>query len=83
VRLLPPAIRLPLAILAEAFVFAFLLILAWIGYAVLEVLASDDLVSLPGVSMAYAQSVIPISAMLFMLAEALALPEVLREAREP
>ena len=55
--------------------------LAWVGYTVLEVLATDNLVSIPEVSVAYTQSVIPISAVLFMIAEALVLPDVLREAR--
>lgn len=82
VRLLPPALRLPLAMFAEACVLAFFVLLAWVGYSVLEVLASDTLVSLPDVSVAYAQSVIPISALLFVLAELLVLPEVLREARQ-
>jgi hypothetical protein len=45
------------------------------------VLADDTLVSLPQVSVAYALSVLPVSAVLFIIAEALALPEVLREAR--
>jgi TRAP-type C4-dicarboxylate transport system permease small subunit len=79
--LLKPFLRLPLAMVAEASVFAFFILLAWVGYSVLEVLASDTLVSLPGVSVAYAQSVIPVGAVLFIVAEALVLPEVLREAR--
>ena len=81
-RQLRPALRLPLAVFAEACVLAFFVLLAWVGYAVLEVLAGDTLVSLPDVSIAYAQSVIPISALLFVLAELLVLPEVLREARQ-
>jgi TRAP-type transport system small permease protein len=81
VRRLRPALRLPLAVFAEACVVAFFVLLAWVGYAVLEVLAGDTLVSLPDVSIAYAQSVIPISALLFVLAELLVLPDVLREAR--
>jgi TRAP-type transport system small permease protein len=81
VRLLRPALRLPLALFAEACVVAFFVLLAWVGYTVLEVLAGDTLVSLPDVSIAYAQSVIPISALLFVLAELLVLPELLREAR--
>lgn len=81
VRLLPPIVRVPLAILAEAFVFAFFILLAWVGYAVLDVLATDTLVSLPHVSVAYTQSVIPISAVLFIVAEVLALPDIMREAR--
>jgi len=83
VRLLPPKLRLPLAVFAEACVFAFFLLLAWVGYSVLEILASDNLVSLPQVSVAYAQSVLPISAVLFIIAQAFALPEVLHEARQP
>jgi TRAP-type C4-dicarboxylate transport system permease small subunit len=81
VRMLPPAPRVAVAIVAEACVFAFFILLAWVGYSVLEVLATDHLVSLPQISVAYTQSVIPISAVLFVIAEALALPEVLREAR--
>jgi TRAP-type C4-dicarboxylate transport system permease small subunit len=83
VRLLPPGLRVPLAVFAEASVFAFFVVLAWVGYEVLEVLAADTLVSLPAVSIAYAQSVIPIGSILFVIAQAFALPEVLREAREP
>ena len=83
VRKLPPRVRVPVAICAEACVIAFFALLAWIGYSVLEILATDSLVSLPAVSVAYAQSVIPVSAVLFIVAEALALPEVLREARQP
>ena len=82
VRLLRPALRLPLAVFAEACVLAFFVLLGWVGYAVLEVLVGDTLVSLPDVSVAYAQSVIPVSALLFVLAELLVLPAVLREARQ-
>jgi TRAP-type C4-dicarboxylate transport system permease small subunit len=81
VRLFPPGLRVPLALFAEACVLAFFALLAWVGYAVIEVLADDTLVSLPQVSVAYALSVLPVSAVLFIIAEALALPEVLREAR--
>jgi TRAP-type C4-dicarboxylate transport system permease small subunit len=82
VRMLPPGLRVPLAVFAEAIVLAFFVVLAWVGYEVLEVLASDTLVSLPAVSVAYAQSVIPIGSVLFIIAQVFALPEVLREARE-
>ena len=81
VRMLPPPLRLAVAIFAEACVFAFLITMAWVGYSVLEVLATDSLVSIPEVSVAYTQSVIPISSVLFIIAQALVLPDVLREAR--
>ena len=83
VRLMPPTMRVPIVLVAEAFVFAFFVLLAWVGYSVLEILAGDTLVSLPAVSVAYAQSVIPISAVLFVVAQALALPQTLQEARHP
>jgi hypothetical protein len=47
---------------------------------VLEVLATDHLVSLPEVSVMYTQSVIPIGSVLFVIAEVLRLPDVLRAA---
>lgn len=81
VRLLPPGIRVAATLLAQACTLAFFALLAWIGYVVLEVLASDTLVSLPEVSVAWAQSVIPVSAVLIIVAQLLVFPEVLREAR--
>lgn len=83
VGLLPRAARVPIALFAEACVFAFFVLLAWVGYSVLEVLSTDTLVSLPDVPVAWAQSVLPISAVLFVVAQALALPDTLREARRP
>jgi TRAP-type C4-dicarboxylate transport system permease small subunit len=69
-------------ILAELFVLAFFILLAWVGYEVLLVLEGDNLVSLPEVSTQVTQSVIPIGAALFVMAEALSLPDIWREARE-
>jgi len=78
---LKPAWRLPAVILGEAFVFGFFILMAWVGWSVLDVLATDSLVSLPFISVNYTQSVIPIGAVLFIIAEALNLPDILREAR--
>ncbi|HSD60562.1 MAG TPA: TRAP transporter small permease [Burkholderiales bacterium] len=80
-RSLNPPWRLPLTLLSEACVFGFFALLAWMGYSVLDVLATDFLVSLPAISVKYTQSVIPVGAVLFMIAEALVLPELIREAR--
>jgi TRAP-type C4-dicarboxylate transport system permease small subunit len=82
IRMLPPAVRVPLVLFAEAIVLVFFAVLAWYGWVVLEVLATDTLVSLPDVSVMYTQSVIPIGAVLFILAEVLRLPELLAEARK-
>lgn len=82
VRMMPPGARVAMTWFAQACVIAFFVVLGWVGYSVLEVLATDYLVSLPEVSVAVAQSVIPVSAVLFVIAEVLALPEALREARQ-
>ncbi len=81
VRMMPPGMRVAATICAQLCTLAFYALLAWMGYVVLEVLASDTLVSLPEVSVAYAQSVIPVSAVLIMIAQLLVFPEVLSEAR--
>ena len=78
---MPPHFRLAAVVIAEVFVFGFFIMLGWFGYVVLGVLEFDTLVSLPNVSTQYTQSVIPIGAALFVLAEALSLPAVVREAR--
>lgn len=83
VRMLRPELRVIATLVAEGFVFAFFVLLAWVGWRILEILASDTLITLPSVSVAWAQSVIPIGAVLFIIAQALTLPQALREAREP
>lgn len=81
VRMLPAGPRVVAAIVAQLCTMSFFVLLAWVGYSILEILASDRLVSLPEVSVAYANSVIPISAVLFVVGQLLVFPEVLREAR--
>ena len=78
--LLPPRVKLFFRIVAEVLVIAFFGLIAWVGYSVLDVLATDNLVSLPQISIAYTQSVIPISAVLILVAEILTMPAVLAEA---
>ena len=80
VRMLPLGPRVAATILAQLFTIGFYLLLAWTGYAVMEVLATDYLVSLPKVSVAVVQSVIPISAALIVVAQALMFPDAMDEA---
>lgn len=77
----PPGLKLVLFVLAEVFVLGFFSLLAWTGYEVLLVLEGDNLVSLPEVSTQYTQSVIPIGAALFILAEVLSIPEQWRRLK--
>jgi len=76
----PPPLRVPLVILAEAVIIGFFLILAWYGYVVLVILEGDTLISLPWIGTQFTQSVIPIGAILFVIAEILNLPQIWREA---
>jgi len=78
---MPIRLRLAMIAVGEVFVFAFFGLLAWVGVEVLVVLGGDSLVSLPWVPTRLTQSVIPIGAALFFVAEALSLPEVWAKAR--
>lgn len=80
VRMLPLGPRVAATILAQLCTIGFYLLLAWTGYSVMEVLATDYLVSLPEVSVAVAQSVIPISAAMIVLAQVLMFPDAMDEA---
>ena len=81
VNAMPPSLRVAATLFAEACVFLFFGVLAWTGWEVLVVLEGDTLVSLPSVPLQLTQSIIPVGAVLFMLAEALRLPKVLADAR--
>ncbi len=71
-------VRTSVVIAGEVAVIGFFSVLAWAGWVVQSALAGTGLVSLPGVSAGLAQSVIPIGAVLFICAQLLSLPRVLR-----
>jgi TRAP-type C4-dicarboxylate transport system permease small subunit len=77
IALLPPGARMAARLLADVLVIAFFLLVAWTGTAVLGVLSTDHLVSLPAVPVSVVQSVIPVGAVLIVLAELLTLPAAL------
>jgi TRAP-type C4-dicarboxylate transport system permease small subunit len=81
VKSMPPARRVVFVIVGKILVIGFLALLGWIGFSVLDVLATDYLISLPDVSVAWTQSVIPISCALFILAELLNFPDTIQAAR--
>ena len=81
IRALPRAWQAIALVVAEIAVFGFFILLAWTGWIVLEVLEGDTLISLPNVSVQLTQSVIPIGATLFILCEALSLPDYWRSLR--
>jgi TRAP-type C4-dicarboxylate transport system permease small subunit len=80
VQAMPPPVRLGVVLFGEACVFAFFILLAWYGWKVLGILGDETLVTVD-IPVGVSQSVIPIGAVLFVIAEALCLPEVIRTAR--
>ena len=76
-----PARRI-LNIVAQVLVIAFFVLLGGVGVAIMPVLATDALVSVPEIPMSVVQSVIPISSALIVIAEALHLIDLVRQ-REP
>ncbi len=66
---------------AEALVFLFFIVVAWTGFTVLQVLHGMTLISLPWVPVQFTQSVIPIGAVLFIICEAISLPEHIARVR--
>lgn len=81
VNAMPPKIRLIVTLFAEAVVFTFLIMLARTGIEVLIVLGNENLVTLVWVPQRVTASAIPIGAVLFIVAEALRLPKLIRDAR--
>jgi TRAP-type C4-dicarboxylate transport system permease small subunit len=81
VNAFPPTLRIVATIFAEACVLLFFIVLAVTGYNVLVILSNDRMVSLDWVPLRVTQSAIPIGAVLFIIAELLRLPQVLRDAR--
>lgn len=81
VNAMPRRLRLAVTLFAEAVVLSFFILLAIYGVQVLVVLQGEHLITLPEVSTQVTQSVIPIGAALFVVAELLRLPDVLRAAR--
>lgn len=72
VRSAPRRLRMFLLVVRESVVIGFFLVAAWAGWQVLGVLGGDSLISLPWVPARLAQSVIPAGAVLFIVAELLA-----------
>lgn len=68
---LSPGRRRAFNIFAQLLVIGFFAILGWVGFAIMPILAGDTLVSLPSVPVNLAQSVIPISSALIVIAEAM------------
>lgn len=82
VNSLPAKLRVAATLFASLVTIGFFALLAVMGMKVVEILGGDTLVSIPAVPLRVTQSVIPIASALFIVAELLRLPGLLREARQ-
>jgi TRAP-type C4-dicarboxylate transport system permease small subunit len=81
VNAMRPHWRVPAVLFAEVCVIGFFALLTWYGFQVLVILQGDSMVSVTWVPTRFTQSVIPIGGALFIMAQLVSLPEVLRQAR--
>jgi TRAP-type C4-dicarboxylate transport system permease small subunit len=81
VNAMPPRLRVAATLFAEAVVLVFFILLAIYGVQVMLVLEGEHMITLPTVSTQLTQSALPIGAAMFLVAELLRLPDVLRAAR--
>jgi len=82
VNSLSPSLRVAATAFASLVTIFFFVVLGIMGAQVVQILKGDTLVSIPWLSLQVTQSVIPIASALFVIAELLRLPEVLREAKK-
>ncbi len=71
-----PAVKRALVVFREIVVIGFFVVVAWAGFRVLQILGGTYLVSLPSVPARVSQSVIPIGALLFIVAELLSFADI-------
>ena len=80
---MPWRVRRGAAVVAQLLVIAFFVLLGGVGAWILPVLATDALVSLPSIPMNVVQSVIPLSAVLIIVAEVTYLIDLLTVGEPP
>lgn len=81
VNVMPQRLRMAAIVLGEILVVTFFVLLAWMGMRVLRVLEGDGLVSLPWIPLQLTHAIIPIGAVLFILAQLFSFPDYLAQAR--
>ncbi|HET7847515.1 MAG TPA: TRAP transporter small permease [Pseudolabrys sp.] len=81
VNAMPPGARVAATLFAEAVFFIFFIMLAWTGFEVMAVLGNDSLISVEWIPQRVTSSAVPIGAVLVIVAEALRIPRLLKDAR--
>lgn len=77
---LPKPLRVVCFVLAETVVIGFFAVTGYAGWVVLGVFGEETLVTLPWINLSFTQSVIPLGAALFILAEVLSIPDAWSKA---
>ena len=77
---LPIRLRAVSFILAEAVIIGFFVVIGYAGWFVLGIFGGEALISLPWMPLSFTQSVIPVGAVLFILAEILTIPDAWRKS---
>lgn len=77
---LPIKIRSICFVVAEVSIIGFFLVIGWAGWYLLGVFGEETLVSVAWIPLKFTQSVIPIGAVLFILAELFSIPDAWRNA---
>lgn len=73
----PLFLRVTMIFIGEFIVLAFFTILAWQGYVILDILATTRLETIPIITQRFTNSVIPIGAVLFIIAELFKIKDVI------
>lgn len=77
---LPIKVRSVAFWVAELSVIGFFLAIGWAGWYILGIFGDESLVSLPWVPLSFTQSVIPVGAFLFIVAELFSIPDAWNKA---
>ncbi len=77
---MPKTARAVAFIIAEFVVIGFFLVIGYAGWYILGIFGDETLVSLSWVHLSFTQSVIPVGAALFIIAEVLSIPDAWRKS---
>ncbi len=72
---MPLGMRKAVFLFSECIVIAFFIVIAWASYYILQIFGDETLTSLDFVPLAFAQSALPIGAVLFVMAQLCSFPK--------
>ncbi|MCF7481522.1 TRAP transporter small permease [Vibrio sp. J1-1] len=72
---MPLGIRKAIFLLSEFIVITFFIVIAWASYYILQIFGDETLTSLDFIPLAFAQSALPVGAVLFVMAQLCSFPK--------